>query len=175
MGGAILAVHQNQTVDLSNLITLNHQYQTEFQELKSKYEQLLLDYEWNSLIYKSKFNFEPIVGQVYHLYKKENGDCDVFARYKTNNGFKLGAWISNQRSLEYMSLERKKLLDDLGMDINFNKHFCHGLEFRIFDSIPINDIKEILTLLVYLADFSEVAYCFSLFRIIANILGIPLK
>ena len=56
-----------------NVISLNHQYQTEFQEIKSKYEQLLLDYEWNSLIYKSNFNFEPIVGQVYHLYKKENG------------------------------------------------------------------------------------------------------
>ena len=47
-----------------------------------------------------------------------------------------------------------KFLDALGMDINFNKHFCHGLEFRIFESLPYTDLHDILELLVYLADFS---------------------
>jgi hypothetical protein len=47
-----------------------------------------------------------------------------------------------------------EFLDDLGLDINFNKHFSHGLEFRIFESLPIADIKTIITALVYLADFS---------------------
>lgn len=47
-----------------------------------------------------------------------------------------------------------KLLDEIGLDINFNKHFCHGLEFRIFDSLQINDLKDILTFLVHLADLS---------------------
>jgi len=57
----------------------------------------------------------------------------------------------------YKSFHQKadyKFLDDLGMDINFNKHFCHGLEFRILESVPIQDLKDILKLLVYLADFS---------------------
>ena len=40
------------------------------------------------------------------------------------------------------------------MDLNFNKHYCHGLELRLLDSIPTNDIKDILHTLVYLADFS---------------------
>lgn len=47
-----------------------------------------------------------------------------------------------------------KFLDDLGMDINFNKHYSHGIEFRVLDAIPLNKIKEVLTLMVYLADFS---------------------
>lgn len=47
-----------------------------------------------------------------------------------------------------------KFLSDLGMDINFNKHFCHGLEFRILESLPINDLIDILKLIVHLADFS---------------------
>ena len=47
-----------------------------------------------------------------------------------------------------------KVLDDMGLDINFNKHFCHGLELRIFDSITINDLKDILYFIVHLADFS---------------------
>lgn len=57
----------------------------------------------------------------------------------------------------YESFHKKvdyKFLDDLGMDINFNKHFCHGLEFRIFESIPYDDITDILMILVHLADFS---------------------
>jgi hypothetical protein len=40
------------------------------------------------------------------------------------------------------------------MDINFNKHFSHGLEFRIFESLPIEDLSSILNIIVYLADFS---------------------
>jgi hypothetical protein len=47
-----------------------------------------------------------------------------------------------------------KFLNELGMDLNFNKHYCHGLELRLLDSIPTNDIKDILHTLVYLADFS---------------------
>jgi hypothetical protein len=47
-----------------------------------------------------------------------------------------------------------KLLDDIGLDINFNKHYAHGLEFRILDAIPPADIKDILLLIVHLADLS---------------------
>lgn len=45
-------------------------------------------------------------------------------------------------------------LNDLGMDINFNKHFEHGLEIRMFESLPVSDLKTILILLIHLADFS---------------------
>jgi hypothetical protein len=44
--------------------------------------------------------------------------------------------------------------DKLGYDINFNKHYNHGLEIRIFEHIDdINLIKEILDFFVYLGDF----------------------
>jgi hypothetical protein len=45
-------------------------------------------------------------------------------------------------------------LNELGLDINFNKHFCHGLEFRILESLPMKDLYNILILIVHLADFS---------------------
>jgi len=45
-------------------------------------------------------------------------------------------------------------LNKLGMDINFNKHYCHGLEFRILESVPLNDLQDILYNIVHLADFS---------------------
>ena len=46
-------------------------------------------------------------------------------------------------------------LDKIGYDINFNKHLCHGIEIRFFDHInDINQIKEVLKMLIYLADYS---------------------
>lgn len=47
-----------------------------------------------------------------------------------------------------------KFLDEVGMDLNFNKHFSHGLEFRILEAISYDDIYDVLTILIHLADFS---------------------
>jgi hypothetical protein len=57
-----------------NLIKLNKHYSTEFQELKQKYESLISNFKWNELIYNSKFNFEPVMGEIYFLYQKTNGE-----------------------------------------------------------------------------------------------------
>jgi hypothetical protein len=27
------------------------------------------EYEWNELVYNSKFSFEPVIGEIYHLYR----------------------------------------------------------------------------------------------------------
>jgi hypothetical protein len=57
----------------------------------------------------------------------------------------------------YHSLHKRvdyKFLNELGMDINFNKHHSHGIEFRILESLPLTDLHDILNLMVYLADFS---------------------
>ena len=32
------------------------------------------EFEYNKLIFNAKFSFEPIFGEVYHLYKRENGE-----------------------------------------------------------------------------------------------------
>jgi hypothetical protein len=47
-----------------------------------------------------------------------------------------------------------RFLDELGLDLNFNKHYSHGIEFRILESISPSDLKDVMELLVYLADFS---------------------
>jgi hypothetical protein len=35
---------------------------------------MLKEYEVNKLLFNAKFNFEPLVGEVYHLYKRANND-----------------------------------------------------------------------------------------------------
>ena len=53
---------------------LNHKVQTKFKEIKKQYEQLIQEFEHNRLIHNSKFTFEPIIGQLYHLYLRDNGE-----------------------------------------------------------------------------------------------------
>ncbi len=53
---------------------INHKVRTKYSELKAEYEKMMQEFEYNNLIYASKLTFEPIVGEIYHLYKKENGE-----------------------------------------------------------------------------------------------------
>ncbi|WP_378186525.1 DUF2452 domain-containing protein [Aquimarina sp. W85] len=54
------------------ITNVNHQIKTKFDELKLAYEQLMDQFEYNNLIYQSKFNFEPVIGATYYLYKRKN-------------------------------------------------------------------------------------------------------
>ena len=47
---------------------VNHHLKTKYEQIKLEYEKVMELYEWNQKIYASKFNFEPIVGAIYHLY-----------------------------------------------------------------------------------------------------------
>lgn len=45
-------------------------------------------------------------------------------------------------------------LPNMGLDINFNKHLNHGLEFRIFDWFPEEYLSEVFRLLIWMCDES---------------------
>ena len=51
---------------------VNHHLETKFLELKDKYNKLVEEFEWNDLVYNAKFNFEPIIGETYYLYPRNN-------------------------------------------------------------------------------------------------------
>ena len=53
---------------------VNKQFSAKFNELKEEYRKLVEEYQWNDLVYKSKFNFEPVIGESYHLYVGDNGE-----------------------------------------------------------------------------------------------------
>ena len=57
-----------------NAHSVNKQFQTRFEELKESYQKLIEEFKWNDLVYSAKYNFEPIIGETYHLYYKHNGD-----------------------------------------------------------------------------------------------------
>lgn len=52
---------------------VNKQFESKFNELKRQYENLIKEYEWNELVYNSKFSFEPVIGEIYYLYRGDDG------------------------------------------------------------------------------------------------------
>ncbi len=52
---------------------VNRQIKTKFDELKKEYESLVEEYRWNDLIFRAEYNFVPVIGEIYHLYSRENG------------------------------------------------------------------------------------------------------
>ena len=53
---------------------VNKQFKTKFDELKEEFKQLLEEYQWNELVYQSKFGYEPVIGDTYHLYIGKDGN-----------------------------------------------------------------------------------------------------
>ena len=56
----------------TNINKVNHQFKTEYENLKAKYEAMMEQFEYNNLIYSAKFSFEPIVGETYHVYRSKD-------------------------------------------------------------------------------------------------------
>ena len=76
-------------------------------------------------------------------YKKEFGDCNVPQKYKTKDRLNLGIWVSSQRDSrneQYLSLQRKKQLDDLG--------FIWDISRELWD-------KNIQALIAYKKEFGD--------------------
>ena len=51
---------------------VNKHFEDRFVELKKEYDKLVEEYKWNDLVYNARFTFEPVIGNVYHLYYSEN-------------------------------------------------------------------------------------------------------
>jgi hypothetical protein len=56
----------------SNVFKVNRELNTRFEELKNEYLKLIEEYEWNQLVYSAHYNFEPIIGEIYHLYRNND-------------------------------------------------------------------------------------------------------
>jgi hypothetical protein len=56
------------------ITNVNKEFQSKFDELQLQYQKLVEEFEWNELVYNSKFSFEPVMGEIYHLYRNNNGE-----------------------------------------------------------------------------------------------------
>ena len=58
----------------NGIVTYNHVLKSKVQKIKEEYDLLVEEYKNNELLYHAKYEFEPIIGEVYHLYQKDNKD-----------------------------------------------------------------------------------------------------
>ena len=59
-------------VDKSDSLKANKYFESRLNELKEEYKKLVKEYNWTSLVYKSDYSFQPIVGEEYHLYERKD-------------------------------------------------------------------------------------------------------
>jgi hypothetical protein len=55
------------------ITSVNKELAGKFEDLKAQYQSLVEEYEWNELVYTAKFAFEPVIGEIYHLYVGKDG------------------------------------------------------------------------------------------------------
>ncbi|CAM4107669.1 DUF2452 domain-containing protein [Flavobacterium antarcticum] len=55
------------------ITAVNKEFEAKFNDLKLQYESLIQEFEWNEIVYNSKFSFEPVFGEMYHLYRGKDG------------------------------------------------------------------------------------------------------
>ncbi|WBU90114.1 DUF2452 domain-containing protein [Cellulophaga omnivescoria] len=74
VGAPVITTTDNIAWKNRSINKVNHKLEARYLELKAQYDAMLEQYEYNKLIFDAKFTFEPIVGQTYHLYKRDNNE-----------------------------------------------------------------------------------------------------
>lgn len=73
VGAPIIRVDDIVSWKSRGITNVNKEFENKFKELKNQYESLMKEFEWNELVYSAKFAFEPVIGEIYHLYAGEDG------------------------------------------------------------------------------------------------------
>jgi hypothetical protein len=50
----------------------NKHYEERFNKLKKEFEELAEDFKWNEVIFNAEMKMKPVIGNIYHLYQKDN-------------------------------------------------------------------------------------------------------
>ncbi len=56
----------------TNVLSANNQFRARYEDIQRQYQEMMEQFEYNDLVYGSKYNFEPITGKTYHLYRAKD-------------------------------------------------------------------------------------------------------
>lgn len=74
VSGPIIKIDNIVSWKSRGITNVNKEFENKFNELKAQYQNLIEEFEWNELVYSSKFAFEPVIGEIYHLYQGNDGE-----------------------------------------------------------------------------------------------------
>jgi len=73
VGAPVITIDNLVSWKSRGISNVNKQFENKFNELKLQYENLIKEFECNELVYNSNFSFEPVIGEIYHLYLGNDG------------------------------------------------------------------------------------------------------
>jgi len=73
VGAPIIQIDDVVAFKSRGIRSVNKEFENKFSELKQQYESLMKEFEYNELVYNAKFAFEPVIGEIYHLYRGADG------------------------------------------------------------------------------------------------------
>lgn len=71
---AITVIDTESTYKLPKTQEASHKLRSRYEELQEEFRKLVETSDDTQRMYNASISFVPIVGQVYHLYQRENGD-----------------------------------------------------------------------------------------------------
>ena len=74
IGAPVIIPDNISTWKNEKILKTNHYFNKKYDEIKKEYEKLVEEFEWNKVVYGSNYNFQPIIGEKYHLYRRNNGE-----------------------------------------------------------------------------------------------------
>ncbi|GHC61882.1 DUF2452 domain-containing protein [Ulvibacter litoralis] len=74
VGAPVITPTDNSAWKNRNIVKINHKIEAKYLELRAEFDKIMQEFEYNKLILEAKFTFEPVIGEVYHLYKRSNNE-----------------------------------------------------------------------------------------------------
>lgn len=84
-------------------------------EIREEYLRVVDHFNWNKLVYESEIKFEPVVGEVYHLY--ESGGKRVLSMISP------GQWSKRHLASVRLNYDRQWHVVETGKDVDVRELF----------------------------------------------------
>lgn len=91
----------------------------ELVELHEQYSRAVDRFNWNQLVYHAEFRFEPVIGQVYHLYRDAKG------KYLLSM-VEPGQWQYDHVGSFRLNLDRAWEVVEIAPEVNARELFVHA-------------------------------------------------
>lgn len=74
VGAPVIIPENVSTWKNEKILKTNHYFQKRYDEITEEYKKLVDEFEWNRMVYSANYNFQPVVGEKYYLYRRNNGE-----------------------------------------------------------------------------------------------------
>jgi hypothetical protein len=74
VGAPVIVPDNISTWKNEKILKTNHYFNKKYEEISEQYHKLVEEFEWNRIVYASNYNFQPVIGERYYLYRRPNGE-----------------------------------------------------------------------------------------------------